>query len=204
MFSQITFSEIMYDVNTNENHDEYVEIFNLSFFDSLDIFGWQFSDSTGVDQILSTNEKTKIAPRSFAVILDGSYFGNSTVYDTIIPPNVLILKISDNAFGRNGLSNSYAEYLSIIDSTGDTLTRYRYSIGNSPGFSDEKILLDSSNFVLNWSVSQVEGGTPGFINSVSPQAIDIAVNEASLQYPYPLFANDSVSFEITIFSIVCV
>ena len=143
--SQITFSEIMFDVSTTESHDEFLEIYNLSYTDSLDVTGWQFSDSSGTDDIIFTNGNTKLAPRSFAVILDGSYFGNSTVYDTIIPQSVLILRISDNAFGSSGLSNTKPEYLSIIDSSGDTLTTYRYSIGNIPGYSDEKIILDSTN-----------------------------------------------------------
>jgi hypothetical protein len=200
LFSQITFSEIMYDVSTDESHDEFVEIFNLSTTDSVDITGWQFSDSSGVDEIIAANGKTTLAPRSFAVILDGSYFGNSTVYDSIIPPNVLILKISDNAFGSSGLSNTKGEYLSIVDSTGDTLTTYRYSVGNTPGYSDEKIVLDSSNTVSNWSDSQVEGGTPGFINSVSLRNYDIGVDETSLNYPYPIFENDSISLQVTIYN----
>ncbi len=29
IFAQITFSEIMFDVSTNEYHDEFVEIFNF-------------------------------------------------------------------------------------------------------------------------------------------------------------------------------
>jgi len=200
LFSQITFSEIMFDVSTNESHDEYVEVFNLSYLDSIDITGWNFSDSSGVDEIIPINGNTKIAPRSFAVILDGSYFGNSTVYDTIIQQNVLILKISDNALGSSGLSNSKSEFLSIVDSTGDTLTTYRYSTGNTPGYSDEKIVLDSINVSSNWADSYLEGGSPGFINSVSPRNFDIGIDETSLQYPYPLFENDSVTFDITIYN----
>jgi len=200
LFSQISFSEVMFDVSSNESHDEFIEIFNLSYLDSLDITGWLFSDSSGVDEILPTNNKTKIAPRSFAVILDGSYFGNSTVYDTIIPPSVMLFKISDNAFGSSGLSNSKAEYLSIVDSIGDTLTTYRYSIGNTPGYSDEKIIVDSLNTFSNWSESQLEGGTPGFINSISPRQYDVGIDETSLQYPYPLFENDSVSIDISIYN----
>jgi len=200
LFSQITFSEVMFDVSTSESHDEFVEIFNLSYSDTLDISDWQFSDSSGIDNIVSVSGHTKLAPRSFAVILDGSYFTNSTVYDSIIPPDVLLLKISDNAFGSSGLSNSSPELLSIIDSTGDTLTIYRFSTGNTPGYSDEKIILDSTNIFSNWSDSQVEGGTPGFINSVSLRDYDVGVDENSLNYPYPLFENDTVSFDMIIYN----
>ena len=143
--AQITFSEIMFDVSTNEYHDEFVELYNLSYTDSLTVAGWKFSDSSGTDLIIPVNSANKIAPRGFAVLLDGSYFGNSTTYDSLLPGNALLLKIADNAFGGSGLSNSNPEYLSIIDSTGDTLTSYRYSINNGAGYSDEKIILDSSS-----------------------------------------------------------
>ncbi len=199
-FAQITFSEIMFDVSTSEYHDEYVEIFNLSLSDTLDITGWQFSDSVGVDEIIPVNGNFKLAPQSFAVILDGSYFGNSTVYDTIIPPDVLILKVSDNSLGSSGLANTKAEYLSIIDSTGDTLATYRYSIGNTQGFSDEKIILDGDNNPLNWADCLIEGGTPGSKNSVSPRDYDVGLDEYSLQLPTLLFENDTVSFQIVVYN----
>ena len=96
----------MYDVATIEHHDEFIEIFNLSDQDSIDITGWSFSDSSGVDYILPHRGGKKIAPRSFAIILDGSYFNNSATYDTILSDSLVILKIDDNAFGKNGLSNS--------------------------------------------------------------------------------------------------
>ena len=198
--AQITFSEIMFDVVTSESHDEFVEIFNLSYTDTIDISGWQFSDSSSSDEIIPAYGNSKLAPRSFAVILDGSYFGNSTIYDSIIPPNVLILKISDNAFGSSGLANTKSEYLSIVDSTGDTLTTYRYSIGNTPGYSDEKMSLDSADVISNWLDSQVEGGTPGFINSVSLRDFDVGVDETSLNYPFPLFENDTVSINMKIYN----
>lgn len=90
IFAQITFTEVMFDSPPayNENHDEFVEIFNLSFTDSLYITGWQFSDSSASDYILPVNADSLLAPRSFAVILDGSYFGNSTVCKRIIPDTI--------------------------------------------------------------------------------------------------------------------
>lgn len=198
--AQITFTEVMYDVATNEYHDEFIEIFNLSYADTIEISGWRFSDSSGVDEIIPAYDDSKLVPRSFAVILDGSYFGNSTVYDTIIPPDVLILKVSDNSLGNSGLANTRPEYLSIVDSTGDTLATYRYSIGNTPGFSDEKILIDGDNSVLNWGESLIEGGTPGKINSVSPKNIDVGLSENSLRMPNQIFENDIIHFEIIVYN----
>ena len=196
--SQITFSEVMYDVSTNEYHDEFIEIFNLSYQDSVDITGWTFSDSSGSDRILVHRGGRKIAPRSFALILDGSYFDNSTAYDTLLADSLVVLKIEDNSFGKNGLSNSVAEWLTICDSMGKILTEYRYSIGNKPGYSDEKIDPDGKIDSLNWSNSRVEGGTPGKRNSVSPPLIDFGFEENSLILPVIIFADEQIIFTLEI------
>ena len=60
--AQITFSEVMFDVATNEYHDEFVEIFNLSVTDSADAAGWRFSDGTDVDEIIHVYGPGKIPP----------------------------------------------------------------------------------------------------------------------------------------------
>lgn len=193
--AQITFSEVMYDVATNEYHDEFIELFNLSYTDSIDITGWQFSDSAGSDHIIPLHDGSKIPPRSFALILDGSYPENSSTYDTIIPDTVMLLTISDNSLGNNGLSNSQSELLSIINSTGDTLNTYRYTVGNIPGFSDEKILLDGGNDSSNWRDSKKEGGTPGGKNSVTPPDFDLGFAAASFIIPDLIFENESVQVE---------
>jgi len=194
--AQVTFTEIMYDVATNEYHDEFIEIFNLSDQDSIDITGWTFSDSSGVDDILAYHGGSKIAPRNFAVILDGSYFENSTTYDTVLADTLVILKIVDNSFGKSGLSNSVAEWLTIRDSTGQVLTEYKYSIGNSPGFSDEKVNLDGKNDLLNWLDSKAEGGTPGWRNSVSPPLYDFGFDENSLIFPVFMFSGEQLVFTL--------
>jgi hypothetical protein len=194
--SQITFSEVMYDVSTNEYHDEFVEVFNLSYQDSVNILGWTFSDSAGIDRILAHRGGSKIGPRRYAVILDGSYFENSMTYDSLIADSVVILKIEDNSFGKNGLSNSVAEWLTIRDSTGQILTEYTYSVGNKPGFSDEKINLDERSDSLNWSDSKIEGGTPGIKNSVSPPIYDFGFKEHSFIFPVILIAHKPIVFSL--------
>jgi hypothetical protein len=201
VFAQVTFSEIMFDVATDENHDEFVEIFNLSFTDSLDFTGWQFSDSLGVDQIIPYRHGHKVPPRSFAVILDGSYSGNSLTYETIIPDSVVVLTIDNNTFGSNGLSNSRGEWLTIRDARGNLLCHYRYSIGNKPGFSDEKVNLDGEDESGNWLDSRQAGGTPGYRNSVSPWPVDLGLLPGSVKIPEVLFAGDSVTVEIEIYNL---
>jgi hypothetical protein len=200
-FGQITFSEIMFDVATDENHDEFVELYNLSGTDSIDITGWQFSDSSGIDMILPYRNGTKIPPHSFAVILDGSYFLNSSSYDKIIPASVILLTIDNNTFGSGGLSNSTAELLSLTDAAGHVLASYRYSTGNKPGYSDEKVVLAGTNGADNWQDSRVPGGTPGFHNSVSPWPVDLGLQEGSIKIPDLLVEGDSITVEIEIYDL---
>jgi hypothetical protein len=195
---QITFSEVMFDVATNEYHDEFVELFNKSASDSVDPAGWRFSDGTGTDEIIPVVGPSKIPPRAFALILDGSYFDNSTVYDSVIASGIPVFTISDHALGSGGLSNTSAEYLSIIDSDGDTLTTYRYSLNNLPGHSDEKIDLDGDDSPSNWQDSRVTDGTPGRKNSVSPPEIDVGFSEESWQLPLPVFTGDTVAVTLSI------
>ena len=198
VLSQITFSEVMYDVATNEYHDEFIEIFNQSHQDSIKVQGWTFSDSSGIDNILVEGGGQKIAPRHFALLLDGSYFNNSTTYDTLITDSLVLLKIEDNSFGNNGLSNSKAEWLTIRDSTGQIIAEYKYSLGNRPGYSDEKIDLDETNDSLNWSDSRIKGGTPGKRNSVSPPLFDMGFEDNSLIFPVLMFAEDQIVFTLKI------
>jgi flagellar hook assembly protein FlgD len=190
----------MFDVATNEYHDEFIEIFNLSYFDTVDCTGWTFSDSSGVDSIVPHRGGNKIAPRNFALLLDGSYFNNSATYDSLLADSLIILKTEDNSFGKNGLANSKAEWLTIRDSNGRVVTEYTYSIGNKPGYSDEKIDLDETIDSLNWSDSKLAGGTPGRRNSVSPPLYDFGFGQNSLVFPIILFAGDKMVFTLEIFN----
>ncbi len=180
--SQIIFTEVMFDVKGSDYHDEFIELFNVSYTDTIDLSGWQFSDSSGVDRLSDAGYGLRIQPRQYTVILDLSYFTHSSTYDDVIPDTALILTISDNSFGSGGLSNTHGERLSLIDAGGDTVQVYRYSTDNKPGISDEKIILSADNSAANWSNSLIEGGTPGRRNSVTPYDYDLGFKKASLQY----------------------
>ncbi len=172
---QVIFSEVMFDVVGSDYHDEFIELYNVSQTDSVDLSGWRFSDSTGTDELIDAGFGMKIAPGQFAVILDGSYFDHSGAYDDRIPEDALVLSISDGAFGSNGLSNSVSERLVLIDSQGEEVQVYRYSLDNRPGYSDEKIHMIPDNSPDNWRNALVLGGTPGRRNSVTPYDYDLSL-----------------------------
>ncbi|OQX86574.1 hypothetical protein B6D60_06020 [candidate division KSB1 bacterium 4484_87] len=171
--AQIILSEIMFDPAGSEYYDEFIEIYNTSQSDTVDLSGWQISDGVAADFIIAHVAGTKIAPGQFGLILDPGYFEHSNQYDDLIPQNALILTIDNSSFGSGGLSNSTPETIILINSTGDTVVQYLYSIDNESGHSDEKIRMTDDDSPANWANSKQMNGTPGFRNSVSPLNFDL-------------------------------
>ncbi|HGY55437.1 MAG TPA: hypothetical protein ENK44_07045 [Caldithrix abyssi] len=180
--AQITFSEVMFDVVGSDAHDEFIEIYNLSSTETVDLSGWRLSDSLAEDRLTDAGSGLLLKPEQFAVILDGSYWENSDTYQDVIPDEALILTIDDKALGSGGLTNSKGKLLSLIDGSGAVVDSYRYSPDNMPGYSDEKIMLSVDNSAENWANSAVLGGTPGYRNSVTPYDYDIGFATAALSY----------------------
>lgn len=196
--AQIVLSEIMFDPLGSESHEEFVEIVNLSDHD-VDVSGWQISDGTRSDFILPHQNGSILAPGQFAVIFDPSYFENSTVYDSLVPPTALLLTLDNTTFGSSGLSNSTAETVSLLNSQGDTVSSHTYSIGNVPGFSDEKIDLNGKNVASNWKDSKTLHGTPGSKNSQSPLDYDLSFSSNGILIsPEILNQNENATISTTI------
>lgn len=175
-FSQIVLTEIMFDPIGPESSDEFVEIFNLSETDSVDLAGYKLSDGTGEDLLKDAGEGMVLRPRQYGVILDPDYFGQSTSYDLLIPGETLILTIEGSTFGSAGLSNSKSETVSLIDPSGRVVETYTYSLGNRPGYSDERIDFTKGNIPENWQDSRVLLGTPGAPNSVARCSNDLGIS----------------------------
>ncbi len=194
-FSQVVLSEVMFDPVGADYYDEFIEIFNFSYSDTVDLAGWKISDGSDVDRIMPVQQGLRLLPRQFGLILDSGYFGNSTRYDQLIPSEALILTIDDAAFGSNGLTNTVAKPIILISSSDDTVAYYIYSIDNQPGYSDEKINLAGPDSPENWANSKVLHGTPGAPNSVSQLDYNIKVtllaapNEAQPDQPIILIAS---------------
>ncbi len=69
--TSLTFSEIMF--NPLENDGEFIEIYNLSLTDSVDLhsFKIKYQTSKEDDIIPLDSNSTNLPPRSFAVIFEG-------------------------------------------------------------------------------------------------------------------------------------
>ncbi|MFC1555198.1 lamin tail domain-containing protein, partial [candidate division KSB1 bacterium] len=141
----------------------------------INLKNWIVTDGSGKDNIIGKNQGTSLFPGEYALILDPDYFLNSSLYDSLIPENTLILTIGNNTFGSRGFSNSTAERISIISETGDTVSSYIYTTDNLNGHSDEKMIPGRSGEYDLWGNSKKFNGTPGFRNSITPLDLDISI-----------------------------
>jgi hypothetical protein len=176
----LIFSEVMYDppVGANSTADEFVEIFNTSFSDSINLAGWRFDNATLSDT--GTGQAT-LAPRAFALIFGPSYFTAGQFYRNDIPSGTLVLRAS----GSLSLSNS-GDTILLRNTQGDTIARMGY-VGRSSdkGFSLEKILLNRDDSRTNYARSLFQRGTPGRTNSVTPKDFDLALSAPSVLSAIP-------------------
>jgi len=169
LLSQITLTEVLFDPLGSEATDEFVEVFNTSQLDTIDLNGWRLGDESGTDPIVDAGHGLLLHPRQVAVILDPDYFHQSTSYDTLIPPDALVITVEGANLGSGGLSNSRSETVILLDHSGTAVGCYAYHIGNTPGHSDEKLDVFGPDSSFNWRDSYVVLGTPGRKNSVGAE-----------------------------------
>jgi len=194
--AQIIINEVMFNPSGNENHNEFVELYNVGG-SAVDLDGWSLSDNTDSDVIIGAGIGTILQPGQYGIILDPDYFINSTLYDSIIPPEALIITIDGPAIGSRGLSNSAPELISVISSVGDTITAYRYSLDNDDGFSDEKIIPNDVNEDHNWGNSAAYLGTPGARNSITPPDFDMRLTSLTV-VPTAPYINQTVTMSAAV------
>lgn len=116
----IILSEVMFYNSTSIPNGEFIELFNTSYVDTIDINGWKIKYYTSpADVIVDAGFGTKLLPRQFAVIFEGDYAGGYTV-----PPEALILKINDNAFGTSGMANTSDRDVHLLNPANDTIGSY--------------------------------------------------------------------------------
>jgi len=192
----IVLNEVMFDPIGNENYDEFLEIYNTSSSDTVDLTGWTISDGLDTDTLTATGEGLLLAPGQFGLILDSGYFGNSQTYDPL-PPEALILTVSDAALGSGGFNNTVAETILFKNSLSETIAFYPYSLGNLPGYSDEKINPKGGDNPSNWGNSSCLNGTPGRWNSISPYSCDLRVSSTDFSF-FPSHPQSNGQVEISL------
>ena len=187
--STLVLSEVMFYPESGPN--EFIELYNYSETDSIDLNGYKINYSTSsADVISDAGEGTILPPQSFAVILEGDYTIGSGIYESVIPNEALVLQISDNAFGSSGMANTSDRPIMLLSPADDTLEIYIYSANNSQSFSDEKKELTKDDSESNWTNSLVSKGTPGFRNSVTPFNDDLGIASITFSPAFPTEGDD--------------
>lgn len=194
--SPLTFSEVMF--TPAEGNGEFVEIYNTSATETVDLSGYKFKYYTSANNTLVAVEGgALLKPGCFAVIIQGNYDFVNGLYKTLIPAGTVILKTSGNSFGSSGMANTTSRDINLINPAGEIIDTYTYSADNTAGYSDEKIELTKNNFAANWKNSTTLHGTPGKKNSVSPVDFDLAVSFTGIMPAFPK-AEDSLIINITV------
>lgn len=193
IFSQsdttIIFSEIMFYPTSGNN--EYVEIYNTSSTQSVDLSNWKIKYYTSAnDVIIDAGFGTILPPQTFAIIFENDYDLINGIYSGLVPSNALVLKIADGSFGSSGMANTTSRPLWLLNAANDTIDYYFYSADNLQTYSDEKILMSGDSSQSNWANSLVSNGTPGSTNSVTPLNYDLLVSSLVFNPPQPILGED--------------
>ena len=167
----------MYDLAGTDSPNEFVEIFNPSETDSLNMDGWTIRDRSSTDALIDSGFGLKIPPLSYGLIIEGDYSFETGIYNSIIPENTILIKVDDSSIG-NGLSVSDSLYLQ--DSTGQIMETIGWEDWAQDGFALERLRYHLGNNPSNWTQSLDSLGTPGSVNSVLPDSIDFAVFDLTL------------------------
>lgn len=191
--TSLILTEVMFIPQSGNN--EFIEIFNLSENDSIDLAGYKFKYSTSnADIFINAGYGTILPPQSYAVVFEGDYDVNTGIYAGLVPQNALILKISDNAFGTSGMANTEARPVWLLRPNNDILDVYTYTANNATGRSDEKIILNKDSSQTNWANSIIPNGTPGFRNSVAIYEFDLQMFSLSFN-PIVVINGDDVTIK---------
>ncbi len=175
-------------------NSEFVELRNVSNTEAINLAGFQIQySSSSADEIISSSDDYNLLPNQFALIFEADYDFQNGIYKDLIPENVLIFVLDDNAFGTTGMANSSDRTIYLLNSENDTIDFYMYSADNEKGISDERISFENNN----WGNSLVLNGTPGFQNSISKKEFDLAIIDFSIE-PQNVIIGNSVAAKIKV------
>ncbi len=194
---QVVISEIMFNPIGDERLNEFIELYNTSASQSVDLNGWLVGDADKLAPIVTREQGTLLQPGQFAILFVPAYYSESNAYESIIPGDALRLTIGQSLFGRNGLANSRGETISLCSPDSVAVSSWLYTVPNPDGISEEKRILDAGDEEANWGHSVAANGTPGGINSISPRRWDLATGGAGLSIQ-PRFPDIQESIRISL------
>jgi len=158
----VVFSEIYYNPEGNDEHHEWIEVYNNGTI-PLDFTKWKLEEGFTQHSIKNSTDTNTLNPDSYAVLAE-----NPTQFLIDYPEFSGLL--FDTVF-NSSLSNTGEELILRMGKDGETADSLTYNStwgGNRNGFSLEKINPDGPNTQENWNQSLSEKGTPGLKNSISP------------------------------------
>ncbi len=193
--TSLKLNEVMFYPAAGNN--EFIEIYNNSST-SFNLNGCSVKYyNSSPDFITDIGQGTILHPLSYAVILEADYDLETGIYNGLIPPDALILKITDNYFGSTGMANTADRPVWLLSANDDTLDVYTYSADNLQARSDEKIRVGADSSQANWLNSVSSNGTPGYCNSVTSVSYDLEVNSIMISPAVPV-EGDNISISTKI------
>jgi len=175
--AQVIITEVMFDLDGSDSPNEFLELYNTSQTDSIDLSGWTVRDNYSLDELEDNGNGLILPPHGYGLIMEGDYSPGNGLYTALLPDRLILIKVDDKAIG-NGLS--VKDSLFIINADGYTVDSLGWEQAVKPGYSLEKIRLHLPNIFSNWKSSRDSLGTPGRTNSVEPLSVDGILLPASL------------------------
>lgn len=172
--SEIRISEVMANPQGSEYENEFIEIYNPNDH-VMHIKGWILSDGTGLDSITHMAGPELIHAKGYGLVLDPGYDLLGGIYSGLIPDSIPLYTIStDGTFGSGGLSNS-GESVLIRNMDSSIVSSMSWDKSTDNGYSWERVDLNAPDSIAVWEMSLIENGTPGYVNSVTPDRFDLNI-----------------------------
>lgn len=185
----ILINEIMYSPLNFE--PEWIELFNNSNYD-INILSWSVEDILTNPVNRSVDEEYLFPADSYLIISK-----SKSIYDFHKSIKVPVLEVP---FAN---LNNDEDGVVIKDFNGKTIDSVLYSSdwGGNGGKSLERINTNFESTNPNsWGSSiDIEGGTPGRINSITPKEYDLSVMSLNSIPPYPI-KNEKINLTVKIFN----
>ena len=115
--SQIIITEIIYDLVGSESPNEFVELFNISDSDTIDLTGWQIRDKSSSDALVDSGWGLILLPMQYGIIFEGDYIFQNGIYADHLPNDAVLIKVACTTIGNN-LNNAGGDSLYLINTDG--------------------------------------------------------------------------------------